>query len=91
MTWLSENLPTVIPLATGVAAALVAAVRAVWTALVTAPKLEWAAERVILRQENERLEKQISELARELRELYKSSSRLQGKYDAKFGSDSNPP
>lgn len=90
MTWLSD--PAVLaPLATGAAAGLAAAVRALWLALVTAPKVECQAEKVILRQEIDQLEKQIAELSRELRDLYKSSFKLQAKYDAKFGKDSDPP
>lgn len=91
MSWLENNLATVIPLATAGTAGLAAAVRALWLQLVTAPKLECQAEKVILRAENDRLE---LELKAERLDHWKTAmtlERLSGKYERERGSTSSRP
>jgi hypothetical protein len=88
---LSENLPTVIPLATAGAAALGAAVRALWVALVTAPKLECAAEKVILRAERDKAIMERDAERRDHLTTLRLTKQLSKKLGASEGSDSFPP
>lgn len=91
MTWLSENSAWVIPLVTGTAAGLAAAVRALWIQLVTAPKLECAAERAILRQERDDALKRLDEERRDHLTTLRLTERLSRKLESVLANDSSRP
>lgn len=93
-SWLETNLPTILgaPAAATALGLLAKGLPVVWGALRRTEEIA----RLITELDQEKRESaakdaQISELTRELRDLYKTSSRLQGKYDALCGKDSSPP